>query len=186
MSNFEGRAQAITVMTPVKRGWIPRIKSMFWLIKMYPPLTTPLRQLSFIHFARWSFVREIPYNGPPQQREKLNYSYMLFMSNFNGRWDEYIDTFSYTQGKIMDQVWGSAHNYPGSLPVKPFEDYIRKNEFEASHYASAYPHATITAITSALEIKERFALLQDQARNTNPEQFKAAYETFLTDIQRQL
>ena len=74
-----------------------------------------LAQLSFIHFARWTLVRRVPYNRPPQPARRLHYAHLFFESNFNGGWEEYIDAFSYVLGFGMWCAWGSSYGFPGPL-----------------------------------------------------------------------
>lgn len=184
VSNLDGKAQAITVLSPVKPYWSIWLRFLFWLTRHISSLTAPLRRLSFIHYARWNIVTSIPFNGSPQPPEQLHYTYLLFTSNFNGTWDQYIDAFSYTVPKQMSQIWGSSFGFPGPIPVQPFKDYIRKNEFVANHYYSAYPSATATAILSALELKKRFDAFVLETQGMSPAQFKDAYSTFLTQVQQ--
>src|SRR5579884_3477743 len=108
LANLDGKAQAITVLSPIKPFWSLWLRILFWLTRTFPSLTGPLRQLSFIHYARWNILTRIPYNGPPQKPERLNYTYLLFTSNFNGTWDQYIDAFSYTVPRQMSWIWGSS------------------------------------------------------------------------------
>jgi len=126
LSNIEGRAQAITVLSPIKPYWSIWLRILFWLTKKFPSITGPLRQLSFIHFARWNLVSRIPFNGPPQLKERLNYTYLLFTSNFNGTWDQYIDAFSYTVSRQMSLIWGSSYGFPGPMPVQPFKGHYQR------------------------------------------------------------
>jgi hypothetical protein len=184
LNNIEGRAQAITVMSPVKPFWSLWLRVLFWLTRRFPSITGPLRQLSFIHFARWNLVTRIPYNGSPQQQERLHYTYLLFTSNFNGTWDQYIDAFSYTVARQMSLIWGSSYGFPGPMPVQPFKDYIRRNEFLANHYYSAYPGASTTNIRSALELKRQFDVFQKEAGQITSEEFQKRYRAFLTRVQR--
>ena len=72
----------------------------------FPKLTVTLRQLSFIHFARWTVISKLPYNGPPQKKGRFRYQHMYFESNFNGGWEEYIDAFSHILAKRDDGVLG--------------------------------------------------------------------------------
>ena len=52
---------------------------------------TKLHQLSFIHYAHGAVIPRFPDGGTG---ERLHHTYVLFESNFNGAWDEYIDAFS--------------------------------------------------------------------------------------------
>lgn len=186
LNNIDGRAQAITVLSPVKPGWSVWLRLLFWFTKRVPAMTRPLRQLSFIHFARWNLVARVPFNGPPQRQERLNYTYLLFTSNFNGTWDQYIDAFSYTVGRQMKLIWGSSYGFPGPMPVQPFKDYIRRNEFLANHYYSAYPGSSTTAILSALELTRQFELFKKEVADATSDEFLEKYRAFLTKVQRYL
>ncbi len=187
MSNRTGRATALTVLSPVKPGWSLFLRLRFRLIQLFPGLTTELRKLSFIHFAFWAIVERLPYNGPPQEEDRLHYKYLLFESNFNGLWDEYIDAFSSVLPDRMKKIWGSSYGFPGPVPVDPFKDYIRNNEYEVSHYYSAYPQASVTMVQGALALQRRFSTFATQVRDDMaPQDFQAAYWALLTDVQHQL
>jgi len=181
--NVDGQAIAITVFSTIKlsgRGFLP---ILFLVTRKVPKLTVALRQLSFIHFARWTLVTELPYNGPPQRKGRLRYPHMYFESNFNGGWEEYIDAFSHILARGMTAFWGSSYGFPKPLPTAPFKAYIQVNETEADHYYSAYPDATSTMIQRALVLDEKLAALTAKAGSMDPDAFAAAYRRFLTDVQ---
>ncbi|MDP2711508.1 MAG: hypothetical protein Q8O56_09840 [Solirubrobacteraceae bacterium] len=156
---------------------------LFAVTAARPKLTETLRELSFIHFARWSLIRRLPYNGPPQRKRRFRYAHMYFESNFNGGWEEYIDAFSHILTDGMTAFWGSSFGFPKPLPTAPFKTYIQRNETEASHYYCAYPEATTTMVLRALELDGRLAPLRGRAAQMDPEAFAAAYERLLTDVQ---
>lgn len=189
-ANECGRARALTVLTPL-RWWGP-----LWLRFYFGPLrrpwprlgewlARPLRRLSFIHFARWSIVEDLPHN-PPAAPERLNHPYLLFESNFNGRWDQYIDAFSYVLGWRLALIWTSSFGFPGTTPAEHFKAYIRGNEYDASHYYSAYPDATATTVCAALALDEPLAELAHAAELVDARRFARRYRAFLTRFQRDL
>jgi len=184
--NIHGQAIAITVFSTIKWWGKPFLPVLFATTKRVPKLTGTLVKLSFIHFARWSVIDQIPYNGPPQTKRKLRYPHMYFESNFNGGWEEYIDAFSHILTSGMAAFWGSSYGFPKALPVGPFKRYIQDNETEASHYYSAYPEATITMVKGALDVERKVAPLKRNAAKMEPDAFAAAYERFLTEAQRSL
>ncbi len=184
--NIHGQAIAITVFSTIKWWGKPFLPILFNVTKRVPKLTVTLVQLSFIHFARWSVIKKIPYNGPPQSKQKLRYPHMYFESNFNGGWEEYIDAFSHILTSGMAAFWGSSYGFPKALPTAPFKEYIQRNETEASHYYCAYPESTITMVKAALEVEGKLAPLKRRAEGMSPEAFEAAWKRFLTDAQRAL
>ena len=189
--NLDGQAIAITVFSTI-RPWGNKLAPvpgriflpiLFFVTARIPKLTITLRQLSFIHFARWNVISKIPYNGPPQKKQRLRYPHMYFESNFNGGWEEYIDAFSHILAKGMTGFWGTSFGFPMPLPTAPFKEYIQVNETEADHYYSAYPEATNTMIQRSLALDEKLAPLIARADRMEPEEFAAAYRQLLTDVQ---
>jgi hypothetical protein len=180
MANVEGRSTAITVLTPYR--WTGRLllPIVFWIGRNVTATLKKLQTLSFIHYARWVIVKEFP-GG-----EKLRYPYLMFESNFNGSWDQYIDAFSEVVPARMKGIWGTSYGFPGPIPVEPFKDYIRANEYVANHYYNAYPDATTTEIISAGKVAAAVDDLRTRADRLDPAAFKAAYEDMLTSIQHDL
>lgn len=185
-ANVDGQAIAITVFSTVKplgRLWLPLV---FWFATTFPKASGTLGRLSFIHFARWTLVKKIPFNGPPQQQEKLHYPHLFFESNFNGGWEEYIDAFSHILTRGMKVFWGTSYGFPQPLPTAPFKDYIRRNEIVASHFYGAYPEATTTMVLSALELAPKLETFKTRAASMSPEAFAVAWDGFLADVQESL
>jgi hypothetical protein len=185
--NRLGRATAMTVANPIKprRTWV--LKLNFWLTRRLPILLERLQKLSFIHFCRWTIVYDFPYNGPPQQKENLRYKYLFFLSNYNGYWMQYIDAFANVLPDRLDKIWIHTYGYPPGAPADALKKAIRKNEYASSHYYSAYPEASRTMISSALELKGRFEEFDRQAAAAHSdEDFRRAFLQFLTESQRHL
>jgi hypothetical protein len=180
MANVEGRATAITVLTPYKPAGRLLLPIVFWIGRNVTATLKKLQMLSFIHYARWVVVKEFP------PGERLNYPYLMFESNFNGSWDQYIDAFSEVVPSRMKGIWGTSYGFPGPIPVEPFKDYIRANEYVANHYYNAYPGSTTTEIISAAKVVEALDDLRARAPSLDPAAFKTAYEDMLTSIQHDL
>jgi hypothetical protein len=180
MANVEGRATAITVITPYKPAGRLLLPIVFWIGRNVTATLEKLETLSFIHYARWVIVKEFPIG------EKLRYPYLMFESNFNGSWDQYIDAFSEVVPARMKGIWGTSYGFPGPIPVEPFKQYIRDNEYVANHYWNAYPGATTTEIISASRVAAALAELRASAPGLDPDEFKAAYDDMLTAIQHDL
>jgi hypothetical protein len=183
VANVEGRATAITVLTPVKPGGRILLALVFWIGRHVTATLRKLHALSFIHYARWAVIRRWPDGG---EGERLGHTYLFFESNFNGTWSQYIDAFSYVVPKHISAIWRSSHGFPGPVPAQPFKDYIASHEYVAEHYYSAYPDASTTMIVDALRVRRDLDDLRRRAARMSPEQFDAAWRRFLVDNQRRL
>jgi len=190
MSNIAGKAYAMNVITPIRwyMTWVNRL--IFRIVQWFPGVLTGLVTLSLIHYARWVIVgrRQFPHLHPDQPKEDLTYSYMLFFSNFNGSWDQYVDSFTFAIPKGLDLFWKGNIRYPRSVPLTPFHDYIRYNQIETIHYYSAYPLATANDVKAAKKVKA--ALLDFDIRcggdDVSPEEFHTRYKALLRHLQNDL
>jgi hypothetical protein len=184
---IDGRATAITVLTPIKPGRTPLERVVFFLGEHVKMLNKALEELSFIHYARWTIITGFPDNGPPQQHESLQYDYLFFETNFNGTWDEYIDAFSEIVPNRMSAIWGSSFGFPGPQPVGPFKAYIHANDLPIAHYYSAYPAATTKMVVSALAVRDAFEAFQTKTAGIHDaDAFRLAYDKFVAEIQHEL
>jgi hypothetical protein len=181
----DGVALALTVMSAVK--WWGRIElpAFFLYIRLRKSALGTLKQLSFIHAARWSLVSRLPANGS-RPEVKLRSPRLYFESNYNGGWEEYIDAFSYVLTTGMWAFWGSSYGFPKAVPPGPFKAYIRDNAHTTSHYYSAYPEATATMVLGSLELAPKVRALRDRAAGMSPDEFARAWESLLTETQQWL
>jgi hypothetical protein len=177
--NTLGRAHALTVLSAVKPRGVPLLRLLFFVGPHLPRLLKPLQRLSFIHFARWTLVRRLP-------GQDLRHAHLFFESNFNGTWSQYIDAFSYVVPKHISGIWRWSYGFPGPLPAGPFKAYITEHEYEADHFYSAYPEASVTMILAALELRRDLDRLRARAPSMSAEAFDEAYRDLLTAHQNHL
>ena len=178
--NTIGRMTGLTLFTPVRTQWKPIAKGAFWLGRYIPLAQKHILQFNFIHYVRWTHVSKLP------DGQKLNYTYLFFESNFDGPWQHYIDAFAYCIPKDIRFVWGRGINFPAPPPAEPLKAWIAHNSMEGGTYYCAYPEASTRMCKAALEVKARLDILRAGAASMSPEEFKAAYEEFLTETQAHL
>ena len=178
--NVCGQVHALTAVSQLRPRGALAVRAYFALGRRFPILGRKLRRLSFIHAARWSIVEDLPGHGP------LTSPVLLFESNFNGDWSQYIDAFAYVIPERMAGVWMTSWGWPGARPAGPFKAYIRDNEHEASHYYAAYPEHTVTEIASALSLQAAYEEFAAGAAALTPAEFDLALRTFLTEVQQWL
>jgi hypothetical protein len=188
MSNINGKVYALNVVTPMKpwKTWI--LRSIFFVLWHVKSMQNDLINLSFIEFARWVVVSRtaFPYLGDGQQKENLKYDYLLFFSNFNGTWNQYIDAFSAVLSHGLNLIWFWSEKFPGSVPVTLFKEYIARVQFDTDYYYTAYPYATANDVKSAHIVQASFDGLADLAGQCDPEQFRVAYLRFVLQVQTHL
>jgi hypothetical protein len=162
-------------------GGVLWLRLVFMLARTLPADDRKVAELSFIHFLQFAIIRRIPDLGQP--RERLRQPLLMFESNYNGSFGQYIDAFSSSLTRRMKIFWNSSYGFPGPQPVTPFKSYIRDNEYPVAHYYSAYHRASTTMITSALALSKRLQEFVLRAATLAPETFAAEYRRFLTHME---
>jgi hypothetical protein len=188
VSNLNGKAYAMNAITPMKAFKTPYLKALFSILGILKDLQAPLKALSFIHFARWVIVKrgQFPWLGGTQPRETLHYDYMIFFSNFNGTWNQYIDAFSSVLSDGLDFIWDPTEKFPGSVPVTAFKRHIALCQFDTDYYFNAYPDATTNDVKAAHRVQAAFDAFAEATQKSTPEEFEKAYVEFLVQVQGDL
>jgi hypothetical protein len=188
MSNIAGKAYAMNLITPINKYkvWINRV--IFWiggLSYFQKRAFGGLITLSLIHYARWVIVgrNQFPWLGEEQPREKLNYGYMFFFSNFNGSWTQYVDSFSMAIPSGLNLLWYKNVGKPGAVPETPFNAYVIKNQIWTEHYYNSYPIASSNDVKSAKRVKQQLLTLCENLDTVSEDQFIKKYNEVLFELQ---
>ncbi len=186
MSNVAGKAYGMNAVTPMRpyKTWVQR--TIFMASRALPSGLAGLLGLSIIHFARWVIIKRNQWPDLGQGKQNLQNDYMLFCSNFNGTWDQYIDAFSDGIPNGLDLFWFTSTRYPHSIPITPFKDYIRANQIDTDYYYNATPGAAQRDIKSALRIRRAILDLAELHKTLAPEDFQKAYIAELCKLQNEL
>ncbi len=188
MFNIAGKAYAMNVITPVRWYLVWFNKFIFWVALKFPSTLSGLITLSLIHYARWVMIgrNQFPHLDASQPKEDLKYSYMMFFSNFNGSWDQYVDSFTFAIPGGLDMFWKWNIRYPKSVPLTPFHKYIQYNQIESQHYYNAYPLATSNDVKSAKSVRTALMAFNQNAAEGTDAEFMKRYHALLRGLQHDL
>lgn len=103
--------------------------------------------ISSIHFAHWSIIDE---------GENL-----LFLSNFDGSWESYLDDFIELAHVGLTAVWSNGQGFPptrflvteGATHGLQFKQWARRSQQVTDVWYSAYPALGVTAIDNNSAIR---------------------------------
>src|ERR1022692_2240785 len=160
------------------KAWkTPILRVLFFLLGAIKSKQQDLIDLSFIHFARWVIVKrnQFPRLAPEQPEEQLHYDYLLFFSNFNGTWNQYIDAFSSVLYKGLNAIWFWSEKYPGSRPVTAFKRYISLVQFDTDYYYNVYPHSATNDVKAALRVHDALTAFARNSQSLSPAEFGKAW-----------
>lgn len=178
------RAQPVSIISPVYRLWAWWLRISWLVADRAYLIKKPLLQLAFIHFAHWSLVTRMPQKAPWWRSRRLTYPYVLFQSNFNDDLDAYIDMFAMTVPGRVWGMWGGVLHFSGPPPVNTFLQFIKPRVSEDAYYYCAYPEASSSMITAALELERNLQRFDDETLRVKDKGFLRRYQEFLARNER--
>jgi hypothetical protein len=140
-------------ITIVKPGWLRR--STLWLVLWAVNLLARARAtdgelsgIPSIHFAHWSMID----NGRR----------LLFLSNFDGSWENYLDDFIDKASDGLTGVWSNTVNFPrtyflifgGATDGPRFKAVARDSQTVTNVWYSAYRELTVQGIDNSSSVRE--------------------------------
>jgi hypothetical protein len=157
------RATALTVVLPLKWWGRAYLSAWFWFLQR--PMVKRRRfafdkvdDLQFISAIRWSLLPPFVPKRSPVARTREQRWQLLFESNFDGDWNEYLDSFGTILGHGLQSIVRPGIGYPGLDNVDLFKSYARANDHLPEVYESAYPELTAADIRQALAASDDDAL----------------------------
>lgn len=186
VSNVAGKAYGMNVVTPMHPCLTFINRFFFMFSRAVPSTLAGLLGLSIIHFARWVIIKRDHWPNRGQGKQTLKNDYMLFCSNFNGTWDQYIDAFADGIPNGLDELWYSSTKYPHSIPITPFKGYIRANQIDTDYYYNSVPGAAQRDVKAALRIRRAILALAEKHTSLTPAAFQKEYVAMLVGVQNDL
>lgn len=143
----------LTTLVGVKPGGFRRgtLKGVLWLINQLAKtvfIAGSLGGIPTIHFARWLLIDD-------DRR-------LLFFSNYDGSWASYLGDFVDKANYGLTAVWSNTDNFPpskflfagGAQHIEAFKLWSRRHNEYAAVWYSAYPDATVSNITNAVQLRD--------------------------------
>ncbi|GAC1548705.1 MAG: hypothetical protein NVS2B7_24660 [Herpetosiphon sp.] len=149
-------------VTRVKPGQFRRatIRGVLWLVNLVARFATKgkLSGIPSIHFAHWVLID--------------NDRRLLFMSNFDGSWENYLDDFIDKASRGLTAIWSNTVDFPrsrfllfdGARDGQRFKAAARDKQVPTNVFYSAYPDLTVVNIDNHSAIRENlYSDLDDPA-----------------------
>ncbi len=173
MANTNGQAFALMTASPVLAGRAPALRA--YLGRLPTGEDSPLARMGTTHFARWLVIDDLVYQGPPQVRDHLKSSYLIFVSNFDGPLASYLDAIVRRMPVEADAIWRNCVDYQGVVDSTKFAQFIRRNQIDTTFFFSAYPDASVARVRESLRTREQFTDFAVSAQGMDPAALHRAF-----------
>jgi hypothetical protein len=153
MANTSGQAYALMTVTPILPDM--EAKLLDRLAALPTEESSPLARMGTTHFGRWIVLHDLVYQGLPQARDSLQSPYLIFVSNFDGDLDTYLNAMLDELAAEAGAIWSCCVGFPGTGDRNAFKDYLKHNQVETTFFVSAYPEASVADVRHSLALRER-------------------------------
>ena len=129
------------------------LKVVLWAINLLADIfynKGKLGSINTIHFARWLIID--------------NNKRLVFLSNYDGSWENYLGDFIDRAAMGLTAVWSNAEGFPaakhllrqGAQNDIEFKAYARKSQLKTHCWYSAYPELTLQNVLNNSHIRQGF------------------------------
>lgn len=162
--NVQGQNHLASVC-PIREGRLrlALLRVVLWVVNLVARLTAnrgSLAGISSIHFARWVIT--------PDRR------HLIFLSNFDGSWERYLNDFIDLASKGLTAVWTNTDNaigFPltrwlildGARDEQRFKAYARFSQVRTRAWYSAYPDLSNENVENNRIVREQLLASLDDA-----------------------
>jgi Dyp-type peroxidase family len=106
-----------------------------------------LKGLQTIHFGHWTLLDLTTENKTRQKG-------LMFLSNYDGSWETYLDDFLATVFHGVVAIWGHAVRFPDPLDGPAFKAFARTRMSRWAVWYQAYPDLTVANIENNDQIRK--------------------------------
>jgi|GEM_PF-737090 len=143
---LESVQNEMTIVSEIDPKQLGATRRILWLVNLLSKFVFNkgvLGGISTIHFARWVIID----NGKN----------LLFESNYDGNWEQYIGDFVDKAALGMDSIWGNSAvsvDYPkyGSKDLQAFKKVIINHQVPAAVFYTAYRFDSVRNILNDLVV----------------------------------
>jgi hypothetical protein len=144
-----------------ERFRVTTLKFVLWVINLAAIVEYykgELGGIPSIHFAQWVLIDD--------------HKRLIFYSNFDGSWENYLGDFTDKASDGLTGVWSNTVGFPrahnliglGARDEQRFKEWARENQIETQVWYSAYPDLSVSNINNNTRIRsDLFRSLSDKA-----------------------
>ena len=138
----------MNIITDIQPSRLLRLQLILLLIDLAAKYVFPpgeLLDIRTIHFARWVII-----DGGKR---------MLFISNYDGSWENYIGDFVDKGNFGLNAIWNNSVNFPpgGAQDIVSFRKFVRDHQVPSQMFYCAYPQATVKNILRDRQVSQPLA-----------------------------
>jgi len=211
MANTSGKAYALNVLSPIKqsgendRGYVEQVRTSIQNLGLHEQ--SPFANIPQTYLARLFILDDVVYESLPgadrifnfseilsifsdkQRRaalphqEHLKSKYLVFVSNFHGELDDYLEGMWLQEQTFIKTVWQHCVAFDQVNDLISFKEYIYKCQLDTTLFFNGSTDDSLQEQLKGLYVKQELANFAMENQGKSAEQLQQAYQQFISRVQ---
>jgi hypothetical protein len=173
--NKYGSAYGLTALFGILPGHEDELETH---LERLDPLASPLARLPQLHFSRLLVIRDLVYQGPPQEPESLDSSYLVFTTSHDGELEPLLRALA-ALGAEVDAIWGHCRDYPGTGDPEAFARWVVAHRRDNGYLLTPWPFERVEDVRESLRVHKGFGALIERADTLDDAALQAAFRELM-------
>ncbi len=182
MPNQFGSAYALTVLSPIinanTTGTVHTAEIRHVLDRLPQGAQSPLARIPMLHFARFAVLDDVRLQPIPAKEDHLSSKYMVFVADFDGTLDPFVDALLATASDFVTSVWQHCEGFPGTGNRAAFGAYLARCQVTTTFAFGAYATTPLPAVLRALDTQRRLMRFVRQTQGAPAATLRDSFRQF--------
>lgn len=187
MSNWFEQVYGLTVLTPILGGRLTGAQHAAAIRAVLASQpggdASPFARVPTTHFARWVVIDDIPTLDVPAAEDHLASNYLLFVAEFDGPLDAYLEFLVTSNPVLLDDVYSHCVAFPGVGDVREFARYMKRCQVETTLLFGGYPNATVADVLHALRAQRALLDFAATAGEASPAALRTSFNAMMRRLE---
>jgi len=186
MPNRFGQAYALTILSPVAgghtHGAVHALDIRAALNRVPHGADSPLARLPMLHFARFTVIDDVRLQGIPAKEDHLRSKYLVFVADFDGDLDPFLDSLASNACDLVSSVWQYCEAFPGLTDRAQFRSYMHRCQVTSTFPFGAYAGTPLRDVLRAVDTQRRFIRFLERSQGARGDALQRDFQGLVGEL----
>jgi hypothetical protein len=187
MPNQSGRMYGLTALCPIRNGGhdnrsyasITRQR----LEQLDIDQSSPMARVPNTYLARLFLLDDVYYEGKPAQLDHLKSSYLVFVADFHGDLEPYLQAAWEASSEAFRKIWEYGVAFDQVHDAAGFIDYIKKCQVYTTFLFNGSSDESLAEQLKSLYLKQEFSKFAFENQGLGAKELRQAFQQFVARTQ---
>jgi hypothetical protein len=186
MPNQSGRAYGLSTLCPLKpssgEDASPGALVRDFLNDLPIHDKSPMARVPNTYFARFFVLDDVVYQGAPNQFEHLKSKYLVYIGDFHGELEPYLEGMWQHAEAFVRRAWKYCVGFEAVKDPLSFARYIQRCQVQTTFYFNGSNDEPLAEQLKALYLKQEFSKFAFKNQGLPAVELQAAFKAFVEQV----